>query len=297
MSSFSALALGAVLGALVGHGIRRAVPWLLRLRDRRLPFGGPWVETATAFGFAFVAWRFAFVASSIGLFAFVALLVAIAATDYRSKLIPDRLTLGGLGIGIVAAATWPARLLDSPIHAWFLDAVGLGAVGLDARGPVAGVILSIAGALLGFVILESIRLGFGAAVGTDVMGMGDSKLLAMIGAFLGPVGVLASMLLAFFYGVVHGVAVLKLSGQPHSPFGPPLAAAAVTVLVASDSLLRLVAGFQRLVLSLPLAVLASLYTALLVLAVFLVWRTRRRAAEYEEILEADYRRVEDELED
>ncbi|MEM8930728.1 MAG: A24 family peptidase, partial [Acidobacteriota bacterium] len=219
---FATTAGAALAGAFVGHGVRRSVPWLLRLRDRRRPFAHPWMEAVTALAFVAVVVRFGLAPPTAGLLLFVVVLVAITAADYRAKLIPDRLSLGGTLTGLIYAAWVPERLLATPLHVWGLDLAGL-----PTSGPWAGLAIAGAGALFGFLVLEAIRLGFGVIVGTEVMGMGDSKLAMLIGAFLGPVGLLGAVLLSFFLGVVHGAIVLHFSGQPHSPFGPPLAAAAL----------------------------------------------------------------------
>ena len=46
-----------LIGTLLGHGMRRALPSWIRLKDRRLPFRGPWLEIGTGALFAVTAWR------------------------------------------------------------------------------------------------------------------------------------------------------------------------------------------------------------------------------------------------
>ncbi|MCG8455062.1 MAG: A24 family peptidase [Holophagales bacterium] len=284
------LALG-LSGLLVGHLSRRAVPGVLGLEDRSLPFRLPWMEVSAAVAFMAVGWRLGADPGSARWLLFATLLLAISATDYLVKLIPDRLSFGGA----LAALAWSlfdaGALLHLPANGWILHWMGI-----DPEGPWAGIALSATGAALGFLLLEAIRLVFGAAADMQVMGMGDSKLLLLIGAFLGPGGTLLALMTAFFVGVPHGLIYLKVLGQPHSPFGPPLALSAGLVLLFHGAILRLIGRFQGAVLSLPSTVLAAGYTALVLVALALLWRTRRRAARYERLIEEDYRRVEARLE-
>jgi prepilin signal peptidase PulO-like enzyme (type II secretory pathway) len=72
------------------------------------------------------------------------------------------------------------------------------------------------------------------------VGFGDVKLLALIGAVLGPIGVLQTILAASLAGLVLGGAFalsLRRFGAPFG-FGPALAAGALLVLLAPDLLPR-----------------------------------------------------------
>lgn len=289
-----------VAGAAAGHLARRAVPRLLRLRDRSLPFSWPWMEVVTAVAFVVLALR----GAPWPPFALTLLLVTVCATDYRVKLIPDVLTLGGAALGLVAAALEPARLLGSPFHTLLLGAWGLGSGGPHGSGSgmqmapwLAGALIAALGAAFGFALLEAIRRGFGLVVRMPVMGMGDSKLLMLIGAFLGPAGVALAVMPAFLLGVVHGLVMLRITRLPHSPFGPPLAAAGWLTAAEPQLLLLAIAGFQGWILRLPLPLLGALYVALLGLVAWILLRTRRRSESYAQTIEDDYRRLENQLED
>jgi prepilin signal peptidase PulO-like enzyme (type II secretory pathway) len=64
------------------------------------------------------------------------------------------------------------------------------------------------------------------------------KLLAMIGAVLGPFGVLETIVLASLFGLVVGVVVTLVSRTWNSPFGfaPAIAVGALLALLAPDPL-------------------------------------------------------------
>ncbi|MEM8997733.1 MAG: A24 family peptidase [Acidobacteriota bacterium] len=285
-------AAAAVLGALLGHLARRSVPALLGLRDRSLPWGGPGLEVATAFFFGATALRLGS-PSSVWPFLVVLALLTVAACDYFVKLIPDLLSLPLTLTACAWAAYEPHWLLDIPVQRWLLLAAAPQLQGSVLEGPA----LAALGALFGALALETIRRTFGLLAGLEVMGLGDTKLAMALGAVLGPVGLLMSLPLAFVLGVGHGLLYLRLTGQPHSPFGPPLALAGYLTMLFHPWLVGGLGRVQGLVLALPLGILAALYSVLIALAVFLLWRTRRKAAEYEAIIEEDYRRVDERLQD
>ena len=66
------------------------------------------------------------------------------------------------------------------------------------------------------------------------LGFGDIKLFAMIGAFLGPAGVLETALAASLLGLLCGVGHALWKGDWGAPFGfgPPIAAGSLLVLLA-----------------------------------------------------------------
>ncbi len=280
------------VGVLIGHLIRRAVPAILTLKHRALPFSSPWLEGAGALVFALIATNLGWPTSFPLWWVFAALLLAITATDYLVKLIPDRLTFAGTLTAFVWHGFEPDFLLG--FSQW--HRIGLAWSGSFLGDLPPGLLLSFSGAVLGFLVLECIRWTFGLMVGMQVMGMGDSKLLMMIGAFLGPAGVLGTLILGFLLGVIHGVVCFAASGQPHSPFGPPLAAAGLAVLMGSNLWAGVLETFRGWVLALPLELLAGIYTVLILVVVALLLRTRQRAKEYEAMIEEDYRQVDDQLE-
>ena len=99
------------------------------------------------------------------------LLLGLAFTDLETMLLPDTMTLTGLLAGLLIA--FRSDTLTTPLHA--AEGAALGAA----------ILLLISGAYYLFRRRQGV-------------GMGDVKLLAMIGAFLGP----AQMLLAFFLGTI-----------------------------------------------------------------------------------------------
>ncbi|MBL0029623.1 MAG: prepilin peptidase [Rhodanobacteraceae bacterium] len=129
------------------------------------------------------------------------ILVAASGIDFRTTLLPDQFTLPALWLGLLAAAT--ASLYVSPVQA-------------------------IWGAALGYLSLWSVYWLFKLVTGKEGMGFGDFKLLAALGAFVGPQGLIPIVLMSSLVGAVIGTAILIAKGRDRQtpiPFGPFLAIA------------------------------------------------------------------------
>jgi leader peptidase (prepilin peptidase)/N-methyltransferase len=132
---------------------------------------------------------------------FFSLLVPIAFIDIDHRIIPDELSLGGLAAGLL--------LSFLPGGEWKM---------------------SIAGALLGGGILYAAAFLYEKVRGAEGMGGGDIKLLAMIGAFVGWRGTLATIFVGSFLGAVGGILSMRKGGEGLKtaiPFGPYLCVAAL----------------------------------------------------------------------
>jgi len=82
---------------------------------------------------------------------------------------------------------------------------------------------SILGILLGGGSLLLVAVVYEKITGSEGMGGGDVKLLAMIGAFLGWKGVLFTVMASSLFGTAIGGALMLLSGKGRKlaiPFGP-----------------------------------------------------------------------------
>ena len=151
-------------------------------------------------------------------------MLALFYTDLDHQLLPDAITLSGLVTGLALA--WFNPFL--PGEGW------------------ARVWASLSGAALGSGVLWGIGALYGRLRGVEAMGMGDVKMMAMVGAFTGPFGVLFTIFAASAVGAVVGVALIPLRGrtlQDSLPFGCFLAPAAMAALLvgrqAGEAYLRL----------------------------------------------------------
>ncbi|MFH1254378.1 MAG: prepilin peptidase [bacterium] len=89
---------------------------------------------------------------------------------------------------------------------------------------------SLIGAILGYGLLWIIAFLFKVFTKRDGIGIGDMELLAMIGSFIGPVGVWFALMLGSFSGLILGglfLLILKKDRFTRIPFGPFLSLGAV----------------------------------------------------------------------
>ncbi|MDB4949356.1 MAG: pilD [Gemmatimonadetes bacterium] len=160
----------------------------------------PLVELATALLWVAAALRFGFTLRALGSAVFFTTLLGIALSDARTYIIPDEFTLGGLVIGL-AFAFVPGGI------GWRRAAIG---------------------AAVGFGLLWLVAVLGKLAFKKDAMGGGDIKMMAMVGAFLGPVGVLLTVFLGAAFGSLIFAPISIKTGKL-VPFGIFLAlGAAVT---------------------------------------------------------------------
>jgi leader peptidase (prepilin peptidase) / N-methyltransferase len=201
----------------LAHDNIPVLSWIL-LRGRcrsckaRISVRYPAVELANGFLWVAAYER----APSWGDFASGALLcslgLALLLIDADFQILPDVLTLPGIVAGVALSFV---SLRRTPLQA------ALGAV-LGAGG------------------LYLLAFAYEKIAGQEGMGLGDVKMLGMIGAFLGPAGMLVTLLFASLSGSLIGVALIlgKRGGaKTRLPFGVFLALGAVAAWFFGESLL------------------------------------------------------------
>ena len=145
-------------------------------------------------------------------FGFVAGMVAITFIDLEHYLIPDMVTLTSIPVGILGV--------------WAIQ---------DVPGVPTGVRGAVLGALIGGGSLYLLRILYQLVRKDEGMGLGDVKMMAMIGTFLGPHPALVFVIfVSSFLGSVVGVVMMALRGKGLKyalPFGPFLAVGAVVYLL------------------------------------------------------------------
>jgi leader peptidase (prepilin peptidase)/N-methyltransferase len=204
---------------------------LLRGRCRhcsaRISVEYPAVELAVALIWAgAVAWFGASLAAlSAAVLATIAL--GIALTDARHYVIPDELSLGGLGLGLgLSLAPGGLRPLDAVLGA----VVGFALLGVvKAGGDWALARGLIRGEELAQVLEEGER--------PTTLGLGDLKMMAMVGSFLGWRGVLLTAFLGSVAGVAIYLPLLLVRRRAPVPFGVFLAVGAVATVIFGNWLI------------------------------------------------------------
>ena len=151
--------------------------------------------------------------------AFACALIVLFAIDFRHRILPNVITIPGIAVGFAAS--------------WFLPP---------------GWISSLLGIVVGGGILLAIAEVYYRVRGQEGLGMGDVKMLAMIGAFLGWPLMLLTLVLASFAGSIVGVTLIasgRGSLQAALPFGTFLALGSLVAAAAGDPILAWYLAFYR----------------------------------------------------
>jgi len=204
-----------------------------RCRKCRAPISAryPAVEALTAFLFAAVAWRGGFSwALPFDLF-FIAAMVALLFIDAENMILPNAITYPGMLFALIARLAIPYLAGPNRVD----DLAHLGAIvppnlPLGIVSLIGAAIGALAGGgslwLMGF-IWEKLR-------GVEAMGLGDVKMMIMVGAYLGWRLTILTILLAVFSGSLVGIAIMARRGrnlQMMLPFGIFLGIGAVLSLL------------------------------------------------------------------
>jgi leader peptidase (prepilin peptidase)/N-methyltransferase len=178
----------------------------------------PAVEALNAAGYILIWYRFGATPDAVVFGAFYTAQLVVTFIDWDHQIIPNRITYPGIAIGLISAATVLAGS--------FVDA--------------------LLGAILGGGLLYGVAVGSEKILKKEGMGLGDVKLLAMIGAFLGWRAVLVTIFVGALAGSIIGLTLMALRvkqrGEP-IPFGPFLALGACAALFAGP---ELIAWYLRL---------------------------------------------------
>jgi len=173
----------------------------------------PLVETVTGLCSFLLMLRFGPSLAYLFYFALVAALIVITAIDLYHQIIPDVISLPGIGVGLLGSLLLP--------HLVFLN--------------------SLIGMLLGGGSLFLVATVYQWLFKREGMGGGDVKLLAMIGAFLGWRAVILTILLSSLIGSVTGILIILLKGNDFKyaiPYGPFLSLGAVLCLFYGEAMIR-----------------------------------------------------------
>ena len=143
------------------------------------------------------------------------ILIALTFIDFDTQLLPDRytLTLAALGLGINSYAIY-----ISPTSA-------------------------IWGYIIGFLCLWIVYYLFKIVTGKEGMGYGDFKLLAALGAWMGPLMLPLIVLLSSLVGAIIGIILLKIrkENQPFA-FGPYIAIAGWIAFIWGEPIMKAYLG-------------------------------------------------------
>lgn len=193
------------------------VSWLLlrghcRFCHARFSIRYPFVELLTACLSLLLFLRFGFSVSFVIYFILIAALLVVTFIDFDHQIIPDEISLPGIGLGFLAS--------------FFL--------------PEPGWFSSLAGIVVGWGSLALVFYLYLWLTGREGMGGGDAKLLAMLGAFLGLKSVPFIIFSSSLVGTVVGLSIMALQRKGRHlaiPFGPYLAFGAVLYIFYGPQLI------------------------------------------------------------
>jgi leader peptidase (prepilin peptidase)/N-methyltransferase len=177
----------------------------------------PLVELTTAVLFVLVTWLTPVGPLLAARLLLVCALVVLFGIDLEHQLLPNVITLPGVVVGVIFSLVNPPGLRDSLI-----------------------------GVLLGGGVLYAIAAGYYFWRREEGLGMGDVKMLAMIGAFLGWQAVLLTLVLSSISGAVIGVTMMALQRGDMKyalPFGTFLAIGALVAMLAGQPIIDWYVGF------------------------------------------------------
>jgi leader peptidase (prepilin peptidase)/N-methyltransferase len=164
---------------------------------------------------------------------FSAALIGLVFSDLEERILPDELTLGGAAAGFVFAFFTQAHDISVAAFASLFD-VNLSSRAASVAESAAGMLIPAGFLFFGGWLYEKVRHREG-------LGLGDVKLVAMIGAFLGLRGALFTVFIGSVAGSIIGYGYIKITGKDPStyelPFGTFLGAAALLLAVAGPSAL------------------------------------------------------------
>ena len=181
----------------------------------------PLVELLTGFVFAFAVWKFGLSLQALKLCVFGALLIALIFMDLADRILADEFTIGGTVIGL--------------IFAWFvLLPPGLASLFSTSRSlPLNSLFEALLGAFVPTVCLFVLGFQYQKVRKREGLGLGDVKMVAMIGSFQGLIQGILSLMIGSVLGSVIGL-VFMLAGKKdfktyELPFGTFLGVGALAV--------------------------------------------------------------------
>jgi leader peptidase (prepilin peptidase)/N-methyltransferase len=178
-----------------------------------IPIRYPVVEAANAAGYVIILAAFGLTWTAVLYCILFSALLVVTGTDLTHKIIPNVVTVPGILVGLLGAAT----VLPT------------------------GLVNALLGIAVGGGILWTLAWASPYLFGKEGMGGGDIKLLAMIGAFLGWKPALLTIMIGSLSGSVIGVSLMAfgvMKRDEYIPFGPFLVLGALVSMFFAQPLLN-----------------------------------------------------------
>jgi len=189
---------------------------------QRIPVRYPVVELLTAAAFACSIWFLGLTAAGFKYCVLGAILIALIFSDLEERILPDEFTLGGTVAGVLFAifVSIPPSIMSLVL--------------VSVHNPR---VISVAESLFAAAFCSGSLWGIGLLYQKmrhrEGLGLGDVKMAAMIGSFLGIYDALLTLIAASLLGTIVGLFFIWVTGKDAStyelPFGTFLALAALAV--------------------------------------------------------------------
>jgi leader peptidase (prepilin peptidase)/N-methyltransferase len=201
----------------------------------------PLVELLTAVLFGGCYYAFGMTVEALKWATFSALMIVLVFTDLRERILPDVVNYTGFALGLaLSLATKP---LDGAAR-WIANR----AFEFPPPAPVVSLVDALLGAAVGSGLLWLVSEAYFRLRGREGMGMGDVKMMLLVGAFLGVKRTLLTIFAGSLIGSVLGVAFMlarRKESNYELPFGTFLGMAALLVVFFGSPL---VSWYQSLLL-------------------------------------------------
>jgi leader peptidase (prepilin peptidase) / N-methyltransferase len=161
----------------------------------------PLIELGTALVFVAVYSKFGLTQATVKWLFFLCLIIVLTITDLRVRLLPDVVNWPGFAAGLLFSAFVPPEdgfgyLVSERVLHRMLPT------------PAVGILDGLLGAAFGSLLLLGVGWAYRIVRGRDGLGLGDVKMMAMVGAFLGLRGTFFTILIGTLLGSVIGLALV-----------------------------------------------------------------------------------------
>jgi leader peptidase (prepilin peptidase) / N-methyltransferase len=196
----------------------------------------PFVELLSGLAFYCCAQTWQFTSPTYVNSLFLSLIIVLVFTDYHHQILPNILTLPGAIAGILFS-----YFQTTEFYADMLSIRLASQLGFESSQLVLSWIGTLLGAVIGGGSLFAVAFFFEKVRKKQGLGMGDVKMMAMVGAFLGFRLVFLTIFLGSFIGSIvglYGMLFRKMNLQTKLAFGVFLGAGAALSLFYGLPLLR-----------------------------------------------------------